>query len=270
LTNPNSTAAATAKNVAYAIHKQLMENSVSNKLIHLLLNHVKYSYESLKCGTVLRDTLEAQAFVAMHCFLFKLQDQAFSLEVEIPDNVKLLNVFKSYNLVIRHGKVLECESTGLNFAHHLVHMCSYEHMRCVIGRLGMGVIPKANPEMLKIAHATCIKRAKGWCKSNERGGCVFTPNPYGNMMKPPDTHKCTEWPIHSTDRQPMKTDQPVQNQDDPDPSKTTDPTEGGPTEDGPSEDGESMHRRGGGGRWGEPVEGAAAWSGNGDDADVLF
>ncbi|KAJ1464021.1 hypothetical protein T484DRAFT_1758407, partial [Baffinella frigidus] len=78
LTNPTSAAAATAKNVAYDYHKELMEKSVSNKLIHLLLNHVKYSYESLKCGTVLRDTLEAQAFVDMHCFLFKLQDQAFS------------------------------------------------------------------------------------------------------------------------------------------------------------------------------------------------
>ncbi|KAJ1468915.1 hypothetical protein T484DRAFT_1754812 [Baffinella frigidus] len=269
--NPNSAAAATAKDVAYDIHKQLMESSVSNKLLHLLLHHVKYAYESLKCGTVLRDTLVAKAFVDMHCFLFKLQDKEFSLDVDIPEEVKRLNVFKSYNLVIRHGKVLECESTGLNFAHHLVHMCSYEHMRCVIGRLGMGVIPKASPVMLKHAHETSITRAKGWCKTNSHGSRVFTANPYHNLMKAPDTHRCTEWPKtptggDGTDRQPVATVQPTIESSDRPGSVANDTADPDPPNNPAARGRDWTPPR----RQQNRETGGAEWSGNGDDADVLF
>ncbi|KAJ1464811.1 hypothetical protein T484DRAFT_1757824 [Baffinella frigidus] len=276
--NPNTAAAAAAKEVAYDIHRRLMKASVSNKLLHLLLYHVKYSYESLKCGTVLRDTLVAKAFIDMHCFLFKLQDKEFSLDVDIPEEVRGLNVFKSYNLVIRHGRLFGCESTGLNFAHHLVHMCSYEHMRCVIGRLGMGVIPKANPVMLKHAHETSNTRDKGWCKTNSAGGQVYFPDSYHNhMMKNPDTHKYIEWPKmftggDGTDLQPVATVPPtIKSPDRPANNLGSDRANWHPNGGDPSENGSGGFKSRDGRQVGK-VPGGAAWSGNGDDTDtdVLF
>ncbi|KAJ1469266.1 hypothetical protein T484DRAFT_1754560 [Baffinella frigidus] len=138
---------AEVKKQAVSCHRSCMEMSVTNKLLHLLVNHVSYTTGVFTANTSssLQDTIVALNFSLMQNHLFANQGIVHSnRDTTMPTDLVKLNLFKVYHVKVDDRFFLEQGTTGVGILRHIQEMCSYYEMRSLLHRLGVGIISKAD------------------------------------------------------------------------------------------------------------------------------
>ncbi|KAJ1465940.1 hypothetical protein T484DRAFT_1757051 [Baffinella frigidus] len=153
---------AEVKTAAVVRHRSCMEMSVTNKLLHLLTDHVSYTTGvfTVNISSILQDTIVAKNFSLIQNHLFANQEVVHSSkETTMPTDLAKLNLFKVYHVKVDDLFFLEQGTSGVGILRHIQEMCSYYQMRSLLHRLGVGIVSKADSGNILEAKKAAQKRS---------------------------------------------------------------------------------------------------------------
>jgi hypothetical protein len=156
------------KTEAVAVHWHCMKESVTNRLLHMLTDHVNYTTGVFngKGSAIIQDSILADNFCLMNSHLFAnqgiLQD---CKEVVLHKDLKKLNLFKVYSIKVDGRLIMEQGPTGVGVLRRIQELCSYYETRALLHRLGVGLISKLDDRNYIDTKQAALKRSKGWWMS---------------------------------------------------------------------------------------------------------